>query len=122
VQTELQETNRVQVLALPRRTQVVQVPPAVRRTVNRTRQIVETVNGRLTEQFNVEHNHAHSFRGLCTRLSATLTAHTLCIYLNRLLGNADFLQIKQLAFPNEHIAPLNLYQRHAIRWQGSCVV
>jgi hypothetical protein len=29
-----------------------------------------------------------------------LTAHTLCIYLNRLLGNADFLQIKQVAFPN----------------------
>jgi hypothetical protein len=61
---------------------------------------VETVNGQLTEQFNVEHNHAHSFRGLCTRLYTKLTAHTLCVYLNRLLGNADFLQIKQLAFPN----------------------
>jgi hypothetical protein len=100
VQAELREGNRVQVVALPRRNQAEQVPPVVRQTVNRTRQIVETVNGQLTEQFSVEHNHAHSFRGLCTRLYTKLTAHTLCIYLNRLLGNADFLQIKHLAFPN----------------------
>jgi hypothetical protein len=100
VHTALQATNRVHLLALPRRNQEAQVPPAVRQTVNRTRQIVETVNGQLTEQFNIEHNHAHSFRGLCTRLYTKVTAHTLCIYLNRLLGNADFLQIKQLAFPN----------------------
>jgi hypothetical protein len=76
------------------------VPPAVRQTINRTRQIVETVNGQLTEQFNIEDNHAHSFRGLCARLYTKLTAHTLCIYLNRLLGEVEFLQIKHLAFPN----------------------
>jgi Transposase DDE domain len=99
-QAGLRAANRVHLLALPRRNQVAQVPPAVRQTVNQTRQIVETVNGQLTEQFNIEHNHAHSFRGLCTRLYTKLTAHTLCVYLNRLLGNADFLQIKQLAFPN----------------------
>jgi hypothetical protein len=28
-----------------------------------------------------------------------LTAHTLCVYLNRLFGKLDFLQIKSLAFP-----------------------
>jgi hypothetical protein len=48
---------------------------------------------------NIEQNHAHTFWGLCTRLYTKLTAHTLCIYLNRLLGNPDFLQIKALAFP-----------------------
>ena len=53
----------------------------------------------VTEQFNIERNHAHSFWGLCTRLMTKLAAHTLCIYLNRLLGNAHFLQIKALAFP-----------------------
>jgi hypothetical protein len=36
--------------------------------------------------------------GQCTRLYAKLTAHTLCIYINRLLGKLDFLQIKALAF------------------------
>ncbi len=48
----------------------------------------------------MERNHAHTFWGLCRRLYTKLTAHTLCIYLNRLLGNADFLQIKRLAFPH----------------------
>jgi hypothetical protein len=100
VQAALREGNRVQLLALPRRNQAAQVPPAVRQAVNQTRQIVETVNGQLTEQFNLEDNHAHSFRGLCTRLYTKLTAHTLCIYLNRLVGNVEFLHIKHLAFPS----------------------
>ena len=39
------------------------------------------------------------FWGLCTRLYTKLAAHTLCIYFSRLLGNADFLHIKSLAFP-----------------------
>lgn len=48
---------------------------------------------------NIEHNHAHTFWGLYTHLYAKLTAHTLCIFINRLLGKLDFLQIKGLAFP-----------------------
>jgi hypothetical protein len=32
-------------------------------------------------------------------LESKLTAHTLCLYLNRLLGKANALQIKALAFP-----------------------
>lgn len=42
----------------------------------------------------------HTFGGLCARLASNLTAHTLCIYINRLLGRADALQIKQLVFPS----------------------
>jgi hypothetical protein len=73
---------------------------ATRRLVNRVRQIIETVNGQLTEHFNMETNHAHSFWGLCARLYTKLMAHTLCIfYINVLLGKPDFLQIKSLAFP-----------------------
>jgi hypothetical protein len=41
----------------------------------------------------------HTFWGLCPRLLTKLAAHTLCIYLNRLLDKADFLPIKALAFP-----------------------
>ena len=63
------------------------------------RSIIETVNGQLADQFRIEINHAHSFGGLCARLYTKLTAHTLCVSLNRRLGNADFLQIKALAFP-----------------------
>jgi Transposase DDE domain len=99
-QAAWREQNRIQLLALPRANQRQQVPPGVRHAINHARQIIETVNGQLTEQFNLEHNHAHTFWGLCTRLYTKLTAHTLCLYLNRLLGDVDFLQIKKLAFPN----------------------
>lgn len=91
--------NRLKLLTLPRRNQVRQLPDPLKRTFNAVRQIIETVNAQLTEQFNIQLNHAHSFHGLCTRLLTKLTAHTLCIYLNRLLANPDFLQIKALAFP-----------------------
>lgn len=96
---ELRAYNRIDLRTLPRRNQTVQVPAAVRHLHNAVRQIIETVNDQLTEQFHIQINHAHSFWGLCTRLYTKLTAHTLCIYLNRLLGNADFLHIKALAFP-----------------------
>jgi hypothetical protein len=96
---ELRAHNRISLHTLPRRNQHVQVPAAVEQVHNAVRQIVETVNDQLTEQFHIEINHAHTFWGLCTRLYTKLAAHTLCVYLNRLLGNAKFLQIKALAFP-----------------------
>lgn len=96
---ELLERCNIRLLTLPRANQKQQVSPEVRRLFNQVRQIIETVNGQLTEQFQIETNHAHSFWGLCTRLYTKLAAHTLCIYLNRLLGNPDWLRIKQLAFP-----------------------
>ena len=96
---QLWQQNRVRLRTLPKRHQKQQLPHATRRLFNSVRQIIETVNGQLTEQFHVETNHAHTFWGLCTRLYTKLTAHTLCIYLNRLFGNAAFLQIKKLAFP-----------------------
>lgn len=89
----------VRVVTLPRRNQAAQVAPAVRRLVNGVRQIVETGNGQLVEQFHIQTNHAYSFDGLCARLYTKLTAHTLCIKINRLLGQPDVLQIKALAWP-----------------------
>lgn len=96
---ELWAHKRIRLLTVPRRNQKVQVSDGVAHVHNAARQIIETVNDQLAEQFHVEINHAHTFWGLCTRLHTKLAAHTLCIYLNRLLGNTDFLQIKQLAFP-----------------------
>src|SRR5262249_30201359 len=93
---QLLKDNRLYLMTLPRRNQANQPPSAVRETFNAVRQIIETVNGQLTEQFNIQVNHAHTFWGLCTRLLSKLAAHTLCIFLNRLLGKPDFLQIKAL--------------------------
>ena len=67
------------------------------RLLNTTRQITATVNGELEERFPFDPNHAHSFDGLCARLHTKLAAHTLCLYLNRLLGAADWRHIKPLA-------------------------
>ncbi len=97
---ELWRTNRLRLQTLPRKNQKKQLPKPIRKLFNAVRQIIETVNGQLDGQFNIETNHAHTFWGLCTRLYAKLTAHTLCIYINRLLEKTDFLQIKELAFPN----------------------
>lgn len=99
VAAELWAHNRIVLHTVPRRNQKPQLPPAIGRLLNSTRQIIETVNGQLVEQFHIQSNHAHTFAGLCTRLHTKLAAHTLCIYLNRRLGNPDALHIKALAFP-----------------------
>lgn len=96
----LQAERAVALLTVPRRNQRRQLPAALARRLNAARQIVETVNDQLTVQFGLAAHHAHTFRGLCARLHTKLAAHTLCIYLNRLLGRADFLHVKALAFPN----------------------
>ncbi len=96
---DLQERRHICLLTLPRRNQKNQVSTATQRLLNQVRQIIETVNDQLTEQFHIEINHAYSAWGLCARLYTKLAAHTLCIYLNRLLGEPDFLRIKKLAFP-----------------------
>lgn len=97
---ELWQFNRLRLQTLLRKNQSEQLPKSVQRVFNSVRQIIETVNGQLAEQFNIETNHAHTFWGLCARLYTKLTAHTICIYINRLIGQANFLQIKGLAFPN----------------------
>lgn len=100
VAAALQAAAGVTLFALPRATLRAQVPPAVGALHTRCRQIIETVNGQLTDQLHLETNHAKTFAGLCARLYSKLTAHTLCVYLNRLLGSSDCLQIKRLAFAN----------------------
>ena len=100
VADELWQNNRIRLLTKPRSNQRKQISASVRRLYNSVRQIIETVTSQLSAQFSIETNHAHTFRGLCARLYTKLTAHTLCIYINRLLGEHDYLQIKKLAFPN----------------------
>ena len=96
---QLWKENRIQLHTIPRRNQRKLLPASLQHLFNSVRQIIETVNAQLSNQFNIEVNHAHTFWGLCTRLYTKLTAHTLYIYINRLLGKPDFLQIKSLAFP-----------------------
>ena len=100
VAARLRQEHRIALLTLPRRNQRRQAPKEVRRALNGARQVAETVNSQLAEQFRIETNHSQSFWGLCARLYTKLTAHTLSVHLNRLLGAADVLRIKALAFPH----------------------
>ncbi|NJO55018.1 MAG: IS982 family transposase [Rhodospirillales bacterium] len=88
--TELASAG-VRLLALRRANQRTQLPKTLTRLMTRFRQIVETVNGQLNEQFAIERNYAQSFWGLCARLYTKLTAHTLCLYLNRMRDNPHWL-------------------------------
>jgi hypothetical protein len=97
---ELWRRNRLRLIALRRKNQKEQLAPRMKQLINRVRQLIETVNGQLTDQLNIEKNRAYNFYGLCARLYTKLTAHTLCMYINRLLGEPHVLQIKPLAFPN----------------------
>jgi hypothetical protein len=99
VQARLRAENRLTLRTLPRRNQREQAASAVARALNAARQIVETVNSQLAGQFGIELNHAQSFWGLTARVVTKLTAHTLSVALNRLLGAPNVLQIKALAFP-----------------------
>lgn len=96
---QLWKENRINFKTIPRRNQQMQLPRAVQRLFDSVRQMIETVNAQLSNQLNIEVNHAHTFWGLCTCLFTKLAAHTLWIYINRLLGNPASLQIKALAFP-----------------------
>jgi len=97
---ELSATAGIALLTVPRTNQRAQLPQALAALHTRWRQIVETVNGQLATLVHMEENHAHSFDGLTARLYSKLTAHTLDVYLNRLLGDHDCLQLKALVFPN----------------------
>jgi hypothetical protein len=100
VATELREHAHIQVVTLPRSNQRPQPSAALRHLPAHLRQLIETVNSQLALQFHLETNHAHSFWGLTARLYTKLAAHTLCVWINRLLGVPDVLRIKTLTFPS----------------------
>src|SRR5260370_38656150 len=54
--------------------------------LNRLRFICETVNAQLQEQLHLSKLHAKSTWGLLTRIAAKLTAHSVGMMVNQLLG------------------------------------
>jgi len=95
----LREEHAVDLLTPSRKNALHPLPSGRVSLWNGLRQMVETVNAQLTEQFNLARHGAHMFRGLAARLETKFTAHTLGIALNWQLGKAAWLHIKSLAFP-----------------------
>lgn len=94
------QAQGITLIALRRTNQREPLPADLIRLMQRFRQRIETVNAQVVEQLGVQRTGAHSFWGLCARIYTSLAAHTLCVALNRFLGNPEWLQIKALAFPN----------------------
>ena len=61
----------------------------LRREHHGWRQIVETVNGRLEDTFNLHFPRARSTWGLLSRVAAKVTALNLGIWMNRYFGRPD---------------------------------
>jgi hypothetical protein len=85
-QARLATAHDLTLLTPKRRNQLGQLPEALTRAIKHFRQISETVNSQLVEQFQPQRNRAKSVSGLCARVQAKLAAHTLGLYLNLLLG------------------------------------
>ena len=54
IKEQLEQANGIELITLPRRNQKQQLSRQTRRWINQTRQIVETVNGQLSEQFHIK--------------------------------------------------------------------
>src|SRR6266852_5863420 len=78
----------------------VNQPPArskpAQRQLNRLRLICETVNAQLQEQLHLSKHYAKSTWGLMTRIAAKVTAHSVGMMVNALLGR-PVLQLADLA-------------------------
>lgn len=64
-------------------------PPRVVRQLTQARRLVETVIGQLTERFHFEKIRARDRWHLTSRIARKVLAHTLGIFVNRLLGRSD---------------------------------
>jgi DDE family transposase len=99
VAPDLRTQRHIDLLSVPRSNQRARPSAAFCHLHAHLRQLIEVVNSQLALQFQAATNHAHSCWGLTARLYTKLTAHTLCAWLNRLLGVAEVLHLKALAFP-----------------------
>ncbi len=84
LQDALRAEQGLVLLTPTRANQRVQHDPALQRLITHFRQAIETLNSQLTAQFHIEINKAKSLDGLCARVQAKLTAHTLGFLLNAL--------------------------------------
>jgi len=95
VQALLTWRNNLLLLTPKRKNQHEQLPAALTAAINHFRQIIETVNSQLVDHLHLQRNRAKSMGGLCARVMAKLTAHTVGLYLNLLLGR-PLLALKDL--------------------------
>jgi hypothetical protein len=96
LQTFLEQYRSLELLApVKLNQQPIRSKPA-QQELNRLRLICETVNAQLQEQLHLSKHYAKSTWGLLTRMAAKLTAHSVGMMVNQLLGR-PLLRLADLA-------------------------
>jgi hypothetical protein len=86
LQSFLEQYRSVELLAPVKRNQHPIRSKQEQQQLNRVRLICETVNAQLQEQLHLSKHSAKSSWGLLTRIAAKLTAHSVGMMVNQLLG------------------------------------
>jgi Transposase DDE domain len=86
LQSYLQQNCSLQLLAPAKANQAPKRSPSAQKQLNRLRLISETVNAQLQEQLHLSKHYAKSLWGLMTRIAAKITAHSVGMMINSLLG------------------------------------
>src|SRR3989440_4786818 len=96
LESYLEQYRSLELLAPTKVNQQPQRSQSAQRQLNRLRLICETVNAQLQEQLHLSKHYAKSTWGLLTRIAAKVTAHSVGMMLNLLLGR-PVLQLADLA-------------------------
>jgi hypothetical protein len=96
LQQFLKQSRSLSLLAPVKVNQPPQRSAAAQQQLNRLRLICETVNAQLQEQLHLSKHYAKSTQGLLTRVAAKLTAHSVGMMVNAVLGRPG-LHLAELA-------------------------
>src|SRR2546427_7914547 len=96
LESYLQQTRSLQLLAPAKGNQPPKRSKPAQRQLNRLRLICETVNAQLQEQLHLSKHYAKSTWGLMTRIAAKVTAHSVGMVVNTFLARPA-LQLAGLA-------------------------
>jgi hypothetical protein len=96
LQSFLAQYRSLELLAPAKVNQAPQRSKQAQQQLNRLRLICETVNAQLQEQLHLSKHYAKSTQGLMTRIAAKVTAHSVGMMVNALLGR-PVLQLAALA-------------------------
>ena len=96
LQRYLEQYRSLLLLAPAKANQAPKRSPSAQKQLNRLRLICETVNAQLQEQLHLSKHYAKSTWGLMTRIAAKVTAHSVGMMINSLLGRPA-LQLADLA-------------------------
>ncbi len=85
-QAHLPTARNVLLITPTRKNMRHQLPPGQRHLCRRWRKRIETVGSHLTERFQIDHTRARDLWHYQQRLLRKILAHTVCVFLNLLLG------------------------------------